>query len=86
MAAFATVEPVMNAKADPVVAEVDRLVDEYRDRCLWFLREDYYPDTDAGRLRVLTYIQRHGDRAAFRKAANLRRWLSRRSSERSAAP
>jgi hypothetical protein len=76
----------MNAKADPVMAAVDRLVDEYRDQCLWFLREDYYPDTDAGRLRVLSYIQRYGDQAAFRKAAHLRQWLSRPSSERSAAP
>jgi hypothetical protein len=73
----------MTAKADALEAAVYRLVDEYRDRCLWFLREDYYPDTDAGRLRVLAYIQRHGDRAAFRKAASLRQWLSRRSSERS---
>jgi hypothetical protein len=74
----------MSATDDALVVAVDRLVDEYRDRCLWFLREDFYPDSDAGRLRVLGYIQRHGDRAAYRRAAELRRWLSRRSSERSA--
>lgn len=24
---------------------IGRLVDEYRARCLWFLREDYYPES-----------------------------------------
>jgi hypothetical protein len=65
-------------------AAVDRLVDEYRVRCLWFLREDYYPATDAQRMRTLESIQRCGDREAFRRAAELRQWLSRFSSEKSA--
>jgi hypothetical protein len=30
---------------DTTAAELRRLVDEYRSRCLWFLREDYYPAT-----------------------------------------
>jgi hypothetical protein len=64
---------------------VDALVDEYRQRCLWFLREDYYPSSLEERLRVLDYIQRHGDREAFRRAAEVRKWLSPSSSEKSAA-
>ena len=40
---------------------VNELVDEYRTRCLWFLREDYYPQTMAEALRTLEYIERHGD-------------------------
>ena len=64
---------------------IDRLVDEYRHRCLWFLRADYYPTTDAERLRVLGYIQRHGDRSAYVRAAEARRWLSPPSSAASAA-
>ncbi len=64
---------------------VDRLVDEYRHRCLWFLRSDYYPSTDEERLRVLAYIERHGDRNAYVRAAEVRRWLSPPSSEASAA-
>jgi hypothetical protein len=63
---------------------VDALVDEYRRRCLWFLREDYYPTTDPERLRVLALIERHGDREAFRRAAEVRRWFSPSSSARSA--
>jgi hypothetical protein len=72
--------------SDPpdVAAAVDQLTDEYRSRCLWFLRADFYPRTDADRLRVLDYLERYGDRAAFQKAAAARQWLSRVSSERSA--
>ena len=75
------VEP---ASARPEEA-VDALVDEYRQRCLWFLRENYYPATREERLRVLDYIQRHGDLEAYRRAAEVREWLSLNSSERSAA-
>ena len=64
---------------------VDALVDEYRQRCLWFLREDFYPSTLEERLRVLDYIQRHGDREAFRKAAEVRQWFSPSSKDTSAA-
>jgi hypothetical protein len=52
------------------------LVDEYRDRCLWFLRRDYYPATNAEAHRVLDAIQRYGDRDGFRRAAQIHRWLS----------
>jgi hypothetical protein len=43
-------------------AALRELVDAYRDRCLWFLRTDYYPATTAEAHRVLDAIQRHGDR------------------------
>ncbi len=61
---------------DQRAAELRRLVDEYRSRCLWFLREDYYPATRDEILTVLRHIERHGDREGFRRAAALRRWLS----------
>jgi len=60
-----------------VMQEVRALVDEYRTTCLWFLREDYYPQTPVEARQVLEQIERHGDVAAFRKAAELRQWLSR---------
>jgi len=63
---------------------VDALVDEYRGRCLWFLREDYYPGTVDERLRVLDYSQRYGDRETFRRAAEVREWFSPSSNEKSA--
>jgi hypothetical protein len=63
---------------------VDALIDEYRARCLWFLRPDYYPTTTEERLRLLGYIERHGDLQAYRRASPLRQWLSRRSNAISA--
>ena len=75
----------MNDDVTNSLAEtVDRLVDEYRSRCLWFLRSDYYPATDEERSRVLDYIQRYGDTRAFLRAADVRQWLSRASSAPSA--
>jgi hypothetical protein len=62
-------------------AEIDRLIEEQRIACLWFLRPDYHPETDDERIRALEHIERHGDLDAFRRAATLRRWLSQTSSE-----
>jgi hypothetical protein len=61
-----------------------QFVDQHRAQCLWFLRPDYYPETDADRLAVLRMIAQHGDRRAFEQAAEFRHWLSPHSSERSA--
>jgi hypothetical protein len=60
------------------------LVDEYRDRCLWYLRRDYYPETLEEGLRVLSAIERHGGVDAFRRAAEVRSWLSPPSNATSA--
>jgi hypothetical protein len=75
---------MMSTPSNTPAEAVDRLVDEYRTRCLWFLRPDYYPATLEERLRVLDYIERHGDRDAFRKAAAVRQWLLRSFSAPSA--
>lgn len=73
----------MDLDTDDLAKSVDALVDEYRARCLWFLRPDYYPSTTEQRLRALGYIERYGDLQGFRRAAALRQWLSRLSSEAS---
>jgi hypothetical protein len=31
---------------DEMLSTVHQLVDKYRTRCLWFLREDFYPTTE----------------------------------------
>jgi hypothetical protein len=74
----------MDGGPESVHAAIDALVDEYRARCLWFLRQDYYPASDAERLRVLQYVERYGDRDGFVRAGALRRWLSQNSSAGSA--
>lgn len=74
----------MERHLDPVIAEVDQLIEEYRDRCLWFLRLDYRPATREECLRALGYIERYGDLEGYRRAGRLKRWLLRSSSESSA--
>ena len=70
---------------DHIQQELDRLVQDYRTRCLWFLRPDFKPRTSAEVLSVLRHIENHGDRAGFQRAAAIRRWLSQHSSESSAS-
>lgn len=74
----------MYANIESALQAVNVLVDEYRVRCLWYLRKDYYPDTVDAAVRVLRAIEQHGDLAAFKKAAPLRQWLSQHSNATSA--
>lgn len=76
--------PPVERPVDTVIEDVRVLVDRYRSRCLWFLRDDYYPRTRNEVLRVLGYVERYGDRDAFGRAASIRQWLSPTSSEISA--
>ena len=55
-------------------AEIDRLIEQYRVTCLWFAPADY-PKTNEQRLRALDYIERYGDREAFKRSRALRQWL-----------
>jgi hypothetical protein len=70
----------MDADLREALDSARALAEEYRARCLWFLRADYLPATPEEACRVLEYIERHGDLPAYRRAAPLRRWLSRHSS------
>lgn len=75
----------MGASLPPAAEALVALIDEYRDRCLWFLRRDYYPSTPDEARRVLEYIQRYGDRDGYRRAAAVRQCLFPPSSAVSAA-
>jgi hypothetical protein len=57
------------------MAEIESLVERYRDRCLWFLRQDFVPQNTEEILQVLSFIERYGDRAGFEQAQRLRQWL-----------
>ena len=72
------------AEAQSLEDEVRHLVDDYRSRCLWFLRPDYYPVTAEEILRVLRHIDNNGDRAAFQRAGRIRQSLSGSSNAKSA--
>jgi hypothetical protein len=75
----------MDALSPAVDQALRALVDAYRTRCLGFLRPDYYPATPAEALRVLEGIERHSDVEAFRRAGEIRQWLSRPSGATSAS-
>jgi hypothetical protein len=66
----------MDTEASKIAESINALVDEYRARCLWFLRSDYYPAAPEDQIRILGYIARYGDVEAYRRAAALREWLS----------
>lgn len=66
----------MSEPPDPALRAVREFVDEVRDHCLWFLREDWYPATIDEARSALDAIQRNADLATYRKAAVLRTWLS----------
>ena len=56
--------------------EINVLVEEYRDRCLWFLRPGFSPATPEEAMRTLDLIERYGDQAAYQRAERLKKWLS----------
>lgn len=62
----------MDAK---LMTPIEALVEEYRDRCLGFLREDFLPRNLEEAMRALDLIERYGDRAGFVRAQRLRKWL-----------
>ena len=63
---------VMSTQA---MMEIEALIEEYRDRCLWFLRPDFLPRSPTEVLRILDLIERYGDRAGFERVRRLRQWL-----------
>ena len=62
----------METEAAKVADAIRALVGQYRGRCLWFLRRDYYPATNEEQETVLGYIQRYGDLEGHRRASVLR--------------
>jgi hypothetical protein len=71
----------MSPDVKTIEEDMRDLVDDCRGQCLWYLREDYYPQTRGEMLRVLDRIQRHGNVELFRKAGEIKRWLLRNSNE-----
>ncbi|MBN1422921.1 hypothetical protein JXA88_00050, partial [Candidatus Fermentibacteria bacterium] len=47
------------------------LIEQNRERCLWFLSPGYVPASAEDMLRVLKYLQRYGTRDVYVKARNL---------------
>jgi hypothetical protein len=75
---------VMKRPAIIKQAEINQLVDEYRQRCLWFLGEHFYPETREDIVKTMDYICRYGDSAAFRKATEIKSWVLQNIKKQSA--
>ena len=68
---------------DEIKKQLAALIGCYRSRCLWFLAEDFVPETPEQTVRVLEYIERYGDCEGFVQARRLKQWLSPSISEAS---
>ena len=74
-----------------VQEQLTALVEEYRDRCLWFLRPDYMPSTPEETRQVLDLIERYGDLATNKVLAmagrlEVRDWVDAISCDESLQP
>lgn len=74
----------MDEELDKCRIETQALVEEYRDQCFWFFRQDYLPQDPDELIQALDQIQRYGDLDGFRRAGAIKRWLSRHYSATSA--
>ncbi len=69
-----TIEEIANSK------EFRSLVEDYRGMCLWSLPEDFMPDNERKMVSFVECLEHYGDLNAYRKAGEIRKWLSRLSS------
>ncbi len=67
-----------------VIEQAQALIRQYRDQCLWFMREDCLPDDRDGLLRAIRHIEQSGTRDAYVQARSIEKWLLRDSNETSA--
>jgi hypothetical protein len=51
------------------------LVNQCRDRCLWFTAVGEIPEDRGAQLHTLDCIERYGQRCDFLEARKLRQWL-----------
>ncbi|MDD4103332.1 MAG: hypothetical protein PHU80_11980 [Kiritimatiellae bacterium] len=59
--------------------ELVALLEKYRERCLWFVRQDYVPVSRDEWSHTLDLIERYGDMNAFKQVGKARKWLSQLS-------
>ena len=53
------------------------IVDEYRPTCFWSFKKDFSPENPEQMLMAAEALECYGDMAAFRKAGEIREWVSR---------
>jgi hypothetical protein len=80
---YATCYRAKMDQRNDIERDADAFIESQRIRRLWFVRADFRPTNTAERLEALAIIERHGDRAAFARASELKRWLSHHSNSTS---
>ena len=55
--------------------EITALILEYKETCLWSLREDCGMGTVREAITILEKIEKYGDREGFIRAKRVKRWL-----------
>lgn len=63
--------------------EYRSVVEDYRATCLWSMGDALHPRTREQIEQVLSAVERNGDLAGFRRAGEIRKWLSPDSRPRS---
>ena len=69
-----TIEDIVNSK------EFQSVVEDYRGMCLWSLPEDFMPGNERQVHCLVECLEHYGDLNAYRKAGEIRKWLSHVSS------
>ena len=64
---------ITSSDEERFISEAGILADAYRPQCLWFLKEDFHPQNTESAMRILSYIEKYGDRLAFEKANSLKK-------------
>jgi len=59
------------------------LLGKQRDRCLWYVREDFIPTNLVEAKLILDAIEKHGDMEAFIEARKVKEWLLQKSKVKS---
>jgi hypothetical protein len=55
--------------------ELHLLTEQYRNTCLWFLRDDFFPKTNKEALLVVNAVKRYGDGDGYKRARKIEAWL-----------
>lgn len=66
-----------------LIKEIRTLIEKYRVQCLWFLKENYFPETPEQVIRILEKIEKHSDRKGFIRAREIKQWLLQKYSVKS---
>ena len=65
--------------------EYRALAEDYRATCLWSMGDALHPRSERQLEQVLEAVERNGDLAGYRRAGEIRKWLSPDSKRKSCA-